>query len=428
MSTTIAILVFVVVYTLIATEKVARVPAAMVGAGLLFTAGVMKSHDAFFSERTGVDWNVIFLLFGMMIIVGIIGRTGIFDYMGTRVMQLAHGRPRRIMTLLVIITAAASALLDNVTTILLLAPVTLSICKKLHLQPVPFLLAEVFASNIGGASTLIGDPPNIIIAGRSGLSFNDFLVHMMPIVILVMVVFVVALPMVFRDLGNTPKSFNASALDARAEIRDPRLLTKSAVVLGLVLLGFVTHSVTHTEPSIVALVGAGVLMLLSRLSIEECIEDVEWETLAFFLALFIMVGSLVKVGVMEDLANYATDHVGNRMLLASMTLLGVSAALSGIVDNIPYVAAMSPLVQSVVADSGNTGGSHALWWALALGADFGGNATAVGASANVVMIGIAKKAGHPISFWQFTRTGALVTLGSVALCVPYVWLRYFTLA
>jgi len=313
--------------------------------------------------------------------------------------------------------------------VLLIAPVTLAICKRLGLPPVPFLLAEVFASNIGGAATLIGDPPNIIIASRSGLSFNDFLVHMTPIVILLMIAFTLSLRFLFRDatLASPDADVNVNELDARSEIRDAPLLRKSAIVLGLVLLGFLTHSLTHTEPSIIALIGAGVLIMSSKLTLEDCVEDVEWETLVFFMALFIMVGSLVKVGVIEHIAELATDAVDGRFLVANLGLLGVSALLSGIVDNIPYVAAMSPLVADVVASAPDDPGAQALWWSLALGADLGGNATMVGASANVVMIGIARKAGLPISFWQFTRKGLVVTAVSIALCVPYVWLRYFVL-
>ena len=223
-------------------------------------------------------------------------------------------------------------------------------------------------------------------------------------------------------------SADALQLDARQEIKDGTLLWQSGIVLGLVLTGFLLHSVIAVEPSIVALVGAGVLILVSKLTLEDCVEDVEWETLVFFMALFIMVGALVKVGVIEDLAGLAADGAEGRILLAVLALLAVSAVLSGIVDNIPYVAAMSPLVARVVGESATAHGVGALWWALAIGADFGGNASAVGASANVVMLGIARKAGHPISFWGFTRKGLVVTAATVAVAVPYVWLRYFVIA
>ncbi len=291
-------------------------------------------------------------------------------------------------------------------------------------------MAEVFASNIGGAATLVGDPPNIIIASRAGLSFNDFLVHMAPIVLVVIVVFVAMLPRLFRGSFDVDadRVVDVMALDEREAIRDPRLLVKCGVVLVGVFTAFIAHSVLHIAPSMVALLGAGILVLISRLGRSDYLSSVEWETLLFFAGLFIMVGALVKTGVIDQLAQAATDLTGGNALLTVMLILGVSAPVSGIIDNIPYVATMTPIVGELAATMPDLAHPHVLWWALALGADFGGNLTAVGASANVVMLGIARRSDNPISFWEFTRKGAVVTVMSVALSAIYVWLRYFVLA
>lgn len=428
MMAAIAVAVFVVAYIAIASDRVNKTVAALVGAGVVVCLPVLGSTEVFFSRETGIDWDVIFLLFGMMIIVGVLRQTGVFEYTAVWAAKRSGGAPLRIMILLVLITAVASALLDNVTTVLLIAPVTLLVCDRLAINPVPFLIAEVLASNIGGAATLIGDPPNIIIASRAGLSFNDFLVHMAPIVAIVLVVFVAMLPVLFRGsfTVDPARVADVMALDEREAIRDPALLIKCGAVLALVFAAFITHSVIHIEPSIVALLGAGVLVLISRLGRADYLSSVEWETLLFFAGLFIMVGALVKTGVVETLARAAIEVTGGNMLLTTMLILGVSAPVSGIIDNIPYVATMTPIVAELAAASPDHQGP--LWWALALGADFGGNLTAVGASANVVMLGIARRAGNPISFWEFTRKGAIVTVVSVALAAPYLWLRYFVLA
>jgi Na+/H+ antiporter NhaD/arsenite permease-like protein len=419
--------VFSGAYILIATERVHRVAAALGGAAAMVALGVVDAHVAFFSEETGVDWNVIFLLLGMMIIVSVLKQTGVFDYLAIWSAKRARGRPFAVMVMLILITAVASALLDNVTTVLLVAPVTLLVCQRLGLPPVPYLIAEALASNIGGAATLIGDPPNIIIASRSGLSFNDFLLNMGPIVIVLLVVLIGMCRLMFRAAFSydTDRVAAVMALDEREVIRDPALLLRSGVVLVLVMLGFVTHSALHVEPSLVALLGAGVLVAVSKLEPPAFLEEVEWSTLVFFMGLFVMVGALVEVGVIADLGKAATDAVGDKQFLAASGLLWGSAGLSGLVDNIPYVATMTPLVQDLVAASADPAQSRALWWALALGADLGGNATAVGASANVVVLGIAARNGHPISFWQFTKYGLLVAIVTVALSWPYLYLRYF---
>ena len=289
----------------------------------------------------------------------------------------------------------------------------------------PFLIAEVMASNIGGAATLVGDPPNIIIASRGDLSFNDFLVHMAPIVVVLMVVFLVMCRWLFRSVLHLRPGAcgigDGGSTSARRS-RTVRCWSSSLAVLALVVASFVLHPVLHYEPSVVALLGAGLLILITKVTIGDALADVEWPTLAFFAGLFIMVGGLVETGVIGDLSEAMADATDGQLGLTAMVILFGSAGLSAIIDNIPYVATMSPVVADLVEAAGPDG--HVLWWALALGADLGGNATAIGASANVVMLGLAERDGHPIGFWEFTKYGLVVTVVTVGLCAPYIWLRY----
>ncbi len=425
-----SVAVFAAAYILIATEWVHRVRVALGGALLLLVIGATDGEHAFYSKEAGIDWGVIVLLIGMMLIVAVLRRTGIFEYLAIWAAKRARGRPFRLMVLLVLVTAVASALLDNVTTVLLVAPVTLLVCQRLGVNPVPFLIAEVLASNIGGSATLVGDPPNIIIASRAGLSFNDFLLHLAPLAIVLMVVFVGLCRVLFRRsfTYDEERAAQVMALQERDAIRDKRLLIFSLVVLVVVLAAFVLHTVLHLEPAVVAITGGLVLLAGSRQDPEAVAKDVEWPTLLFFVGLFVMVGALVATGVIDRMAQAATGAVGDRLFAASMVLLWASAALSAIVDNIPYVATVAPIVEELVNGAGDPAGSQVLWWSLALGADLGGNATAIGASANVVMLGLAERAGRRISFWEFTRYGLVVAFVTVAVSMPYLWLRYFVLA
>ncbi|GAA1638123.1 ArsB/NhaD family transporter [Nonomuraea maheshkhaliensis] len=422
----VAVAVFMGAYTLIATEKVHRVAAALAGAGIMLLIHATDAGAAFFDERSGIDWNVIFLLLGMMVIVGVLKQTGVFEFLAIWAAKRARGRPYRLMVLLVVITASASALLDNVTTVLLIAPVTFLVCERLALPVAPYLIAEAMASNIGGAATLVGDPPNIIIASRGGLTFNDFLVHLAPLIVVLMVVFAVLCRWLFRKSFRYDPDLAAEimTLNEREAIADRRLLWQSLVVLALVMAAFVLHPVLHYEPSVVALLGAGVLVAATKVTTEDAIREVEWPTLVFFAGLFVMVGALVETGVIGEISKAAAEATQGQLGLATMLLLWASTGLSAVIDNIPYVATMSPIVADLVQANG--GGEHAqvLWWALAIGADLGGNATAVGAAANVVIIGIAARNGTPISFWQFTRYGLVVTFVTVAFSTPYLWFRY----
>ncbi|WP_218003689.1 ArsB/NhaD family transporter [Actinomadura latina] len=425
MQATVAIVIFVIAYVMIASEKVHRTAVALGGAGLMLLLHITDSEGAFFSADSGIDWNVIFLLLGMMVIVSVLRRTGVFEYVAIWAAKRARGRPYRLMVMLIVLTAVASALLDNVTTVLLIVPVTFLVCERLALAPEPYLIAEVMASNIGGTATLVGDPPNIIIASRGGLSFNDFLVNLAPLIVVLIVVFCLLCRWLFRSAFRYDPDLAAEVmeLEEREAITDRRLLAQGLGVLAVVIAAFVLHPVLHYEPSVVALLGAGLLVAATKVTTEEALSEVEWPTLVFFAGLFVMVGGLVETGVIGDISKAAADATEGRLGGATMLLLWASAVLSAIVDNIPYVATMSPIVADLVQQHPG-GQGHVLWWALALGADLGGNATAIGASANVVVLGIAARNGTPISFWRFTRYGLVVTLVTVALSTPYLWFRY----
>ncbi|WP_406717798.1 SLC13 family permease [Streptomyces althioticus] len=425
-----AVAVFAAVYVLIATEWVHRVAAALGGAVLMLLIGATDAEHAFFSEDSGIDWNVIFLLLGMMLIVAVLKRTGVFEFIAIWAARRARGRPYRLMVLLIVATGFLSAWLDNVTTVLLIAPVTILVCRRLGLPAVPFLIAEVMACNIGGAATLIGDPPNIMIGSRADLSFNDFLVHMTPVVVVLMIIFVLMCRVMFRKAFHYDPERAASLmeLDPKAEIKDKRLLLISGVVIVAVMVCFVLHTWLHMEPSVVAMSGGLLLLALSRLSPGDVVKDVEWETLAFFAGLFVMVGGMVQTGIIGDLGELAAEATGGNLEATSMALVFGSVIPSAIIDNIPFVASVSPIVSEIVASAGGSGEAKMLWWSFALGADLAGNATIIASSANVVVIGIAEREGHHISFWQFSKYGLIVTAVTVSVAAAYVWLRYFALA
>lgn len=427
MLTIAAVTVFLVAYFFIATEKINRVAVVCAGAAVMIIIGATDADAAFYSHETGIDWNVIFLLLGMMIIVGVIHKTGLFEYLAIKAIQLAKGRPRQAFVYLLMLVAFCSALLDNVTTIMLAVPMTIMVAKYLKVHPVPFILAEVFISNIGGAATLIGDPPNIIIASKANLDFNAFLIHMAPMVMVVLAVIIPMLVLMFnKELKNNPED-RKTVMDLHpgSFIKDKPLLIKSLVVLALVIVAFVLHTVLHLEPSVIAMIGAGFLVMISNLKPEQFAKDVEWGTLVFFAALFIMVGALVNVGALKIVADSIGAFVGNDGALAAGAIVVVSALASGIVDNIPYVTSMAPVVQQLNG-SISTITNDGLWWALAFGADFGGNMTIVGASANVVAVGLAYASGYKITFWQFAKYGIPVTVVSTAMALPYVLIRYFS--
>ncbi|WP_280496083.1 ArsB/NhaD family transporter [Nocardia farcinica] len=422
-----ALTIFAAAFWCIATERFDKVATVLVAAALIALTGVIPGDEVFYDPHAGIDWNVVFLLLGMMIIVGVVKQTGLFDCLAIWAAKRSRGDPFRLMVLLMTITAVASPILDNVTIILLIAPVTIVVCDRLRLPAQPFLIAEVLAANIGGAATLVGDPPNIIIGSRAGLSFNDFLIHMAPAVAVIFALFVVFTRFLFRaHLRDRAADVTAVlALEERHAITDPRLLRRSLLVLAGVVVGFGLHTVVHVAPSIVALLGAGAMLLVADLEVGTVLREVEWGTLVFFMGLFVIVAGLIHTGVVDRLAAVAVGAFGDDPVLSSAALVFGSAIAGAFIDNIPYTTTVAPVVEELVAQAPDHATGQALWWSFAFGADFSGNGTAVAAGANVVALGIARRAGHPITFWQFTKYGVVVTALSTTLAWLYVWVRYF---
>ena len=411
--------VFLGTYGLIATERIHKTIAAMAGGVTMILLGIVTQEQAF----EHIDFNVIFLLAGMMILAGIIRKTGVFGWIAVRAARFAGGDAYRVLVVMSVITAVASALLDNVTTVVLVGPITLFLAARLGLNPMPLIIAEILASNIGGTATLIGDPPNILIASAANIDFATFVLNMGPLAAIVLVVFLVAARWLFRgQLVVDPEMRDALlALDERQMITDPSLLRSSLVVLGLTLLGFLLHGPLGHEPATVALTGAVALMVVARENPREVLREVEWPTLFFFIGLFMLIAGVIEIGMIEAIATALTDVSGGVLAGGAFVILWLSALLSGVVDNIPYTATMLPVVEQM---SEPHGGSQALWWALAAGADMGGNLTIIGASANVILASMSEREGHPIGFWTFIKYAAPVTLGSIVISTAYIWLRY----
>jgi Na+/H+ antiporter NhaD/arsenite permease-like protein len=414
----IGLAIFAGTYLLIATERIHKTLAALAGGVLMVLLGIVSQEQAF----DEIDFNVIFLLAGMMILAGIIRKTGVFGWLAVRAARVAGGDPYRILVVLSLITAVASAFLDNVTTVVLVGPITLFLAARLGMNPFPFLVSEILASNIGGAATLIGDPPNILIGSAAGLDFGEFLVVMAPLSIILLGIYLVAARWLFRDLLEADPALRASflELDERAMITHPGLLRRSLAVLGLTLVGFLLHGTLHLEPATIALAGAVVLMIIARESPDEVLREVEWPTLFFFIGLFMLVAGVIEIGLIEAVASAITQVTGGALSATSLLMLWISGVLSAIVDNIPYTATMIPVVAQLSEGQPN----DALWWALAMGADLGGNATLIGASANVILAGMAEREGHPITFGQFLRFGLPVTFGTMLIATLYLWLRF----
>jgi len=438
----IALAIFAVSYGLIITERIHKTIVALGGAALMIVSGVVTQDEAFYSHEFGVDYNVIFLLIGMMIIVNIVRDTGLFEVLAIWSAQRAGADPFRMLALLALVTAVLSAMLDNVTTVLLMAPVTLSIAKRLRLDPVPFLIVEAIASNIGGTATLVGDPPNIMIASKAQLGYLQFLIVLGPVVVGIMAVFLVGLRLLYGGSLQVAPHLKEAVLGLapRDAVQDPLLLRRCVWLLGFVNLAFGLHGVLHLEPATIALVGASAFMLIGRANRKHnsdelsYLADVEWKTIFFFIGLFILVGALVKVGVIGMLATQLLSVTQGHPAAAVFSILWGSALLSAVIDNIPYVAAMNPLVVDLARSlhpeiSDYTTLVHQpdilpLWWSLALGACLGGNGTLIGASANVVIADLARRAGYPISYRQFLVVGFPVMVGSLLLSTLYVWLLF----
>ncbi len=420
--TFIAATIFLITYAVIATERLHKTIAALAGAMLIILSGIITQEQAFES----VDWNVIFLLIGMMIIANTMRHTGVFTWLAVMAAKLGHGRPLRVLIIMCLLTAGASALLDNVTTVVLVAPVTIYLAGVLRVSPVPMLLAEVYASNIGGAATLIGDPPNILIGSAAHIHFLDFAGAMLPISILGMVGLIVLIWVFWRnELQTSAETIKElDEIDTSSLITNPKLLRTSLIVLTATVVGFFLHGLLHLEAATVAMTGAAALMVITRPDPHDILVEVEWTTLLFFVGLFIVVGGIEHVGLIETIADGMLEITGTNLVLTGLLILWLSAVASALVDNIPFTAAMIPLVQEV----GNVLPVQPLWWALAMGADFGGNATIIGASANVIVASIAERNGYKITFVHFMKYGVIVTVMTLILSSGYLWLRYLTSA
>ena len=417
-------MLFVLVLVFIGSELANRTVVALLGAVVVIAFGVVEQSEA---AVEFIDWNTIGLLAGMMIIVAVLDKTGIFEYLAIKSAKWGKARPGRILILLGAVTAFLPAFLDNVTTVILMVPVTFLIADALGVSPLPFLLAQVMASNVGGAATLIGDPPNILIGSAADLSFADFVVNLAPLVLLALPVVLGFFYLAFRRDLRPNKNAEAAirALDAGGAIRNRVLLRKSLLVLGVVILGFFLHGLLHLEAATIALFGAAILMLYARSDVEEVLREVEWPTLLFFVGLFVLVGGLEATGFVGRIAGLLTGVTESSSLTAIIVLWG-SALASGIIDNIPFTATMIPVIQELGQTEGLSEAEvRPLWWALAIGADFGGNLTLIGASANVVAAGMSERAGKKITFLKFLAYGIPVTLISLAIATPYVLLRYY---
>ncbi len=413
-----AVVVFVVGLALIATEKVHRTKVALLGAALVVVTHTIEQERAV----EAIDFDTIGLLTGMMLVVRLTEPTGAYNYLAIRAGQLARGRPLGVVIAMTGTTAVLSAFLDNLTTILLMVPITFLLADTLDMPPIPLLMMEIIASNIGGTATLIGDPPNILIAGATGLSFNDFAINLAPVAVVTLVVVIGSLYLFYRrrlqiDPANSAK---VMALDARRSIEDPDELRRTLPILVLTIIAFFFHGPLGIEPATVALTGAAVMLLLSRQAIEDVLAGIEWPTLFFFLGLFVMVGALEATGAIDQVAEGVGTLTGGSRTAELLGITWIAALGSAAVDNIPFTAAMIPVVEHLQGGPGD----DAYWWALSLGACFGGNATLIAAAANVAASGLAERAGQPISFLQFLRVGVPATLLSMAIATLYIALRY----
>ena len=415
----IAIIVFVVVIGLIISEKVNSAAAALAGAMALVVTGVMSAHRAL----SYIDFNTIGLLVGMMVLVAIIRQSGLFEYVAIKAAKMVHGDPWKIMIAFILLTAVLSGILDNVTTVLLVGPMTIAIAKMLEINPVPFLMTQILASNVGGTATLIGDPPNIMIGSAANLSFMDFLKNTGVAVVLVIVFMIVMMRFVYKkeievEGLDTSKIMN---LDPDKSITDKPLLIKGVVVIILVILGFIFHDQIGMETSVIALTAAAVMLIIGGVNVDNAIQDVEWTTIAFFMALFVVVGGLTETGVIKQVAAVIIERTAGHPVMMMLILLWASALLSSFLNNIPFIATLIPLVIALKADGMD---AEPLWWAISLGACLGGNGTMIGASANVVLSDISTKHGYPITFKSYLRVGMPFMLGSVFISMVFLLVKY----
>ena len=415
----VSIAVFVVVMFAIMTEKLHRSLAAIVGAMLVLALHVLP----FDAAMEHIDFNTLGVLLGMMLFVSVVKLSGMFEFLAIKAARLAKGEPWKVMLLFVLLTAVLSAFLDNVTTVLLIGPMTLTVCKLLDVNPIPFFMTEILASNIGGTATLIGDPPNIMIGSAAGFTFFDFILYDAPAVVVILAAVLVVFYFLYGRKMHVNEEHRARImeLDEHAMIKNKRLLKQSYVMIGLVVVGFMAHGALGLESSVIALGAAGIIMLISGESIEEALANVEWTTLAFFAGLFVIVGAMAETGVIEMLAHALIDATGGNVFVTMLVLLVGSAVISSFLDNIPFVATMIPILLAMESTGMDV---TPLWWAVSLGACLGGNGTLIGASANVVLSDISKKNGHEITFVQFLKTGFPIMLLTVAIAGLYLVVRF----
>lgn len=419
MEQTISIVIFLAVIALIVSEKVHEAAAAFIGAAALLLVGILDIEKA----ASYIDYNTVGVLVGMMVFVAVIKNSGMFEYIAIKSAKIAKGDPWRIMVLFTIVTAVLSAFLDNVTTVLLIGPMTISITSILGLNPIPFLLTQVLASNIGGTSTLIGDPPNIMIGSAAGFSFMDFVFNLAPCIVIIMILLIVMMRFTFKKslVVDEDSIKQVMLLDEKKTIEDVNLLRKSVIMIAVVVVGFVLHSQIGIESGTIAVTAAAIMLFIGKQDVEEIIADIEWTTIVFFIGLFIVVGGMVETGVVNQLANFVISLTSDKPIMTMLVLLWASALLSTILNNIPFVAALIPLI-SVMGQQGID--IIPLWWAIALGACLGGNGTLVGASANIVIANISSKHGHPISFKEFAKYGLPVMLMSTLVSTIYLIIKF----
>ena len=415
----IALAIFVAVIGVIVSEKLHRAACALIGAMLLVLIGILEPKEAL----GFIDFNTIGVLIGMMMFVAVVKNSGIFEFLAVKAARIAKGNPWRIMVYFMIITAVLSAFLDNVTTVLLIGPMTFSICKTLELNPIPFLMTQIISSNVGGTATLIGDPPNIMLGSAADITFLQFILYDGPIVAIVMIATILGFRLLYhKGLTVTPEKMALiMKMDEKEEIRDRVLFYKSIVMICLVALAFIMHDTLGLKTSIIALSCAALMILIGKQDVEETVHDVEWPTIVFFAFLFIVVGGLEKVGLIHMMAEAMINATGTHYVALMIVILWVSALCSEVLDNIPFVATLIPLIQTMASEGIDV---WPLWWAVSIGACFGGNGTIIGASANVVLTGIANRKGYPITFIDFLKVGGPMMLLSIVLATIYLLVRF----
>lgn len=419
----------ILAYIFIALERIPKVTIALLGGALTIVLGLVSQTKALGDGINPhyfinfIDFNVIFLLVSMMVIVSITTRSGVFNWIANELLKFTKGHPVKVLCALGLFTAVTSAFLDNVTTVILIMPITFAIAKKLDIDPIPFLLTEIFSSNIGGTATLIGDPPNIIIGSAGGLSFIDFIKELTPVILVIMCVVLTILAFIFRKKlhASQDKMDEVANIDNSHTITDKALMIRSTLILALVILGFMLHDVTHIETCVVAMLGASILLIFEKPN--EILQDVEWNTIFFFIGLFIIIGGLEASGGIKLMAEWILKVTQGSQAATSMIILWASGVISGIIDNIPYTATMAPMLVEIEKTMGATY-AYPLWWALSLGACLGGNMTIIGAAANVIVSENAAKSGHPISFMRFLKYGVGVVAISLLISTAYIYLRF----